>query len=470
MSKGNPVKGARRFSNVIQLPRKAVEKFNNLGRNTKLASSLAAILLLVGVWSIAFHQHNTTPTESARQEDIVEIENAPAMDATVSYREGVIEQRNELGEWSDAEKELSLKQGMGLRTIGAASRAVINLEDGSVIRLDASTEIVVSTLTESRVVIEQKSGNVYNRVVPSEARTYIVKTDNAQFQAVGTAFRTIANGDEEAVEVYQNTVRETRNNISANEGDKLTAKNKNNPEKDGKVERIDIEVLKKDTFITWCRELDQKDDAFKNALGYLSDFDGPTIDITEPAAGSSIEVPNEKSEGTIIIKGKTEKGSKLTIQSKSLAGSSPVDVVVKDDGSFESSELKAPVGNSVFELIATYRIGNKTTKNISYFFKAESIVQKQGIALSKSQTGDMLKFEWALIGMSTPDGVKLVGGVDENPEYPAAFIEYVPSGKSKSIDKSSYTVGETYYFRVCRYNPDSDSCDVYSNQVAITIE
>jgi len=446
------------------------KKLKGQKRSIALAAALSFILIISGIFALAFDKTTTTQTDEIASSEVEELETAEPLMATVTLSSGVIEYKTD-GIWTDVTENLEIFTGMTLKTTGAASKAIITLEDGSEIRLGADTEIKLETLTVARVVVVQDDGHVYNRVVPSEGRSYVVQTENAQFQSVGTAFQTIASGDEEAVEVYQSSVRETTTNIRAEEGDKLTVKNFSDPNKDEKVEKIDIEQLKDNTFITWNRELDLQNETFKASLGFLSDYDGPSVSVTEPAAGAALDVESDTTEGTVQIKGNTEKNAKLTVQSKSQAGSSPIDVVVGDDGNFVTPVLNAPLGTSVFEFVATDKVGNKATTNISYTFRKQTVVQEQGIALSVNDDDpDELVFEWGLAGMTTPDGVKLVYSKNTNPTYDEDSSKYISSGSSTTLDTNKLKSGETYYFRVCRYDDVNDKCDVYSNQVSVEIE
>lgn len=465
--KGSSKKSISVFEKIKRLHPKNIK---NLSKNTVLASCLIATLVIVGAWSVIFSNNNEKELAQNEAEEVSSIETAPAMGAIVSYIEGTVEYKDEKGTWQTATKETSLVSGTGLKTTGASSRAIVLLDDGSAVRLDANTEVVFESLTMSRVVIAQESGHLYNRVTPSESRNYIVGTEEAQFQSVGTAFRTIANGDEEAVEVYQSSVKETSTNLSAIEGEKLIVKNYVNPDKDETKEKIDIEALKKDAFITWNKEQDQKDPNFKSSLGFLGDFDGPKIEITEPAVGSTIEMESNSPSGSVSIKGKTETKSKLTVQSKSQSGSTPVDVVVNDDGSFDTGLLTAPIGNSVFEFIATDKVGNKTTLSVKYVFKRKVVVQTQGITLSIDTTtdDDYIILNWTLDGITTPEGVKVVYSKETNPTFEDSNDKrvYVETGTTTKIDKSEIST-KPYYFKVCRYT--SGECDIYSNEVKVEL-
>lgn len=460
---------------LLRSLKKIGRRISRFDRNTKLALSLVIVLVIVGTWALVFSKKNNTSLASIVGNDrsATERTESPTMKATLTYIEGVVEQKNERGEWSTATQDNSFINGTGLRTSGASSRAVVSFEDGSEIRLDASTEVSFERLSQDQVTIKQDSGYIYSRVTGSSSRKFNVITTNAQYESLGTAFRTSASGDEEAVEVFQSTVSETTSNKSAGEGQKLIVKSNARPEKNGTIEQIDIENLKKDQFIVWNRERDQKSDTFKSNLGYLKDFDGPTIDITEPTEGSSIDVENGATASKVNIKGKTEPKTTLTVQSKSVSGGSVVTVTVKDDGSFETGELDGIVGSSVFEFLAKDRVGNKTTKTVTFVFKRPVSVQEQGITLTaaKSEKKRTVTLSWSLVGISTPDGVHIL--MTDNGLKPTESDIYkeITKASTSSFDISydALDSSKTYNFVVCRYLNDQDKCDEFSNRASITL-
>lgn len=459
------------ISRVFKLPKNAIKRFSKLSRNTKLVASLMTVLVLVGVTTIVFRNGAvpTTDNLASKEIQVEEAASVPTIEAILTHIEGVVEYRDDKGEWSTAQKDSKILKNTAIRTTGASSRATVTFQDGSIIRLDAATEVAFETLSETRIMIMQASGYVYNRVVSAPERSFIVQTDHAQFQSVGTAFRTISTGDEESVEVFHSSVKETGLNGTAKEGEKFTAKHNNNPDKNGTVEKLDIELLKQDSFIVWNREQDKQNPNFKSSLGFLNDLDGPTITISEPTASSTIEMDGESSQGSTIIKGKTEPKAKLTVQSKSLGGSAPIEVTVQPDGSFDTGTLTAPIGTSVFEFVAKDTVGNKTIVNVSYVFKRKTVVQEQGIALTAKIVDDSVKLEWGLVGISTPDGIKIM--YDDEPEITFEDDAKVLSdkGTTYSIKTSELTAGKTFYFSVCRYSKVTGLCDLYSNEVELLI-
>lgn len=441
-----------------------------MDRNTKLAGVLVAVLVVVGSWAFIFHQSKDTATESASQTTNTSDTNVAAKDipTKLTYITGVVEIRDERGEWDTAEKDAAISTGMGIRTTGASSRAILTLEDGTAIRLDANTQVGFKSLSESQISLEQDSGYVYHRIINGTKRKYDVNTKNAQFESSGTAFKTIATGDEEAVEVYHNSVRETIENKTIQEGQRLVAESPSNPASEGKVVGIDIEKLKDDDFINWNRGLDSQDTKFKSSLGFLKDFDGPKIEITDPVAGTSIDVAADSPLGAVSIKGKIEAKATLTVQSKSLSGSAPVPVTVQPDGTFDTGILTAPSGTSIFAFIAKDEVGNITELNVSYMFKKQVSLQQQGIALTVKEQDGKAVLEWGLVGMSTPDGVKVLYDEGTNElSYKDDSHSTVASGLTTTVN--GLNKNKTYSFSVCRYNKEADSCDIFSNTATLTL-
>jgi len=131
--------------------------------------------------------------------------------------------------------------------------------------------------------------------------------------------------------------------------------------------------------------------------------------------------------------------------------------------------LPVSVGNSVFEFIAKDRTGNKTQLNVSYTIARKSATQNSGIALTLSETADKVELKWGLIGLTTPDGVKVLFSEASNPKFPDSSSIYEKKNQSASFKKSEFGGGKTYYFKVCRFNKDKNTCDSYSNEVTITI-
>lgn len=464
------------LNKVKAAPKQAWKKFNSLSRNIKLATILAAVLLVVGVFAVILSTGNGSDDNFANEDHVEIDDSSPKATMTLTLQQGTLQTKDEDGNWVDVSGDFQPEEGDALRTIGATSRAALTIEDGTTIRIDANSEIELTSLNSERIVIRHIEGYAYSRVLLSEERTYtyIVESNNAQYEAQGTAFKTIASGDEQAVEVYQGSVLETSFNEEPKEGEKLTVKNRAEPSKDGQIEKLDIEEVKQDQFILWNKDLDEQDENFKNSLGFLKDFEAPEINITSHEEGQTVLLDSNANEGTIEFTGNTEKGATLTVQSKSQGGSSPINVGLGANGEFTTPVLNAPLGSSVFEFVSKDRTGNTTTKNIRINFQRKSApVGGTGNVILMVEDynilDDRVETSWAITGsLEAKDGYQIVYSKSKNPTYPSDKSSKVNS-TSKSFDGADFESGKTYYFRVCVYDKDDDKCANYSNQDEVTI-
>ncbi len=471
--KSNNLPKSSYFSKVKSIPALAWSRFNGLSKNMKLASILAVVLVVVGLFAFILSSGGTDNNGFANEEKVEVDDSAPRMGIAVTLQQGTLEAKDEEGNWADAPDDFQPVEGDALRTVGAASRAVLTFDDGSALRLDANSEIELISLNVERIVIRHLDGYTYSRVIPADDRAYIVESTDAQYEAQGTAFKTAASGDEQAVEVYQSSVLETSSNEEPKEGEKLTVKNRVEPSKDGNIEKLDIEVVKQDQFMLWNKELDEQDENFKNSLGFLKDFTAPEIKITSHQEGQTVLLDSNANEGTIEFSGNTEKGSSLTVQSKSQAGSSPVTISLGDNGEFTTPVLTAPLGSSVFEFTAKDRTGNKTTFNIRINFQRKSApVGGSGNVILEAEydtENDKVIANWALTGsLEAKEGYKLVYSNSQNPTYPSDNPQFI-EGTSASLKAIKFDSGKSYYFRVCIYDEDNNKCTNYSNQVKVDI-
>lgn len=461
------------LSRLTALPKKAWNRIKDLDRNTKLAASLALVLVAVGFFTVIL----STGSKPSQQEDgdsPSEIsEDIPKTSASITLKQGTVEIKNANGDWEDVAEGASLQEYARLRTVGATSKTVVAFEDGSELRLDANSEIEITSLNTQRIEIKQTAGYSYHRLLAAESRTYIVFSNDAHYESLGTAFKVASTGDEQSVEVYHNNVHETSTNKKVAEGQKLTVNNRSTPGKNGEVEKLDIEAVKQDPFVIWNISLDKANDNFKNDLGFLRDTEAPELSVSDPADGSTVLLDPDAAEGSTTFSGKTEKGATLTVQSKSLSNSSPVNVTVGSDGSFTTPVMTAPLGSSVFEFVARDRNGNKTTLNIRINLQRKSApVSSGGLSLQAKLNGAKSKVQlsWAISGnMTLPDGVQLLYGKSSNPSFGTDSSIAVKNKTSYDLNVNNLDSGEKYYFRVCAYDADNDTVSSCSSQQSVAI-
>lgn len=456
---------------LLALPSRAVKAFKGLNRHTQLAIALAVLLLLIAFFAFVFGSGSSTDTNSGSQETS-ELSQSEAKTAKIIRIDGTLQQKNQDGEWEDIAVDALLEERAVIRTVGATSRAIVQFEDTSELRMDANSEVELITLTDDRIVTRQVSGYSFNRVSENDNRTYVVETIDAQYEALGTAFKVAASGDEQSVEVYQNSVHETSTNKRPAEGEKLVVISAVRPNENNTIKKLDIEQVKQDAFVQWNREIDLASEQYKNQLGYLTDFDAPDITITSPQENEVILLDPDATEGTVEISGTTERGASLSVQSKSTSGSSPVTVTVGSNGEFKTPVLSAPLGSSVFSFIAKDKTGNTTEKSIRFTFQRKSApVDSGAILLSGEKKGNKISLSWTLSGgLKAPDGYRIVYGTSQNPTVDSADeVQAIQSGKSAEIDTADLSNNSTYYFRVCTFNKDNATCSNYSNEVSIKL-
>jgi hypothetical protein len=87
-----------------------------------------------------------------------------------------------------------------------------------------------------------------------------------------------------------------------------------------------------------------------------------------------------------------------------------------------------------------------------------------GIVLEGAAQMDGIRLSWSLNGVEAPNGFKVVKNTQGNPSYPGDAAVYQSAGTKQYVWK--LTNGETYRFRVCKY--EDGACQVYSNEVTVT--
>jgi len=470
------------FSRIksIAMLKPKIFSIKKLNRNTLLIIVLTIILVLFGAIALVITNRGT---ESPINNDVVNenITKLPkSLGAKITILEGSLQTKDKKDKWIDADKTLKIVAGTAVRTIGAVSKAEVTLEDGSILRLDANTEVKFTSLNVDRVEITQASGDVYNRVIPAGKKPYIIVTAEAQYEATdNAAFMTTTAGNEETVDVFYGSVHETVTNQKPRAGEKLTVKSYVSPREAGRIKSLNIEKIKKNSFIIWNRSLDLVNTNFKNKLGFITDIKNPPITLETPKDGDTVLLDPNATEGATSFKGKTEKGASLTVRSKSQLNAKAIAVSVESDGSFATPVISAPLGSSVFEFVSKDRVGNVTIKNIRITFQRKSQpVVKDSIFLNVNLSSDKSSVDttWAYGGLTTaPDGIQVIWSltsISSKPSYPDAVnSKLVVTGTTSTIDisTSTFTSGEEYSFRVCKYNATTDTCGLYSNSVKVLI-
>lgn len=326
------------------------------------------------------------------------------MGAEIAFAEGDVEISRSRGVWQIVKAGTSIMQDYGVRVIGSG-KAIINFDDGSALRMNSGSEIKLIYLRQTKIQIQGIQGEVYARVTPS-SREFSIHSDDNIYKSLGTAYKVVAAGDNEGVEVYESQVKVTTSNsteLLVNEGEKYT---------NGKaVEKIDLKEVAKDEFVLWNKVKDESNTDSKSKLGILSQVATPVpTPVSTPTTTPTSSIPTP---------------------------------------SFNTS----PTSESTLKATSTLAATPKVTPEIAK------------IRLTASAGSEGVTLNWSVTGVNVEKGFKIVKSTEENPVYPGSDYQYLSNGDSTSY---TWTIkdGKTYYFRVCQYL--GERCGVYSNNAKAT--
>lgn len=430
--------------------------------------SIAVAMVLAG-GAFFFMNRSDTPTDTNADQQA-----AKKMTAAASAVEGTVEFKRGEADWQELFEDTELQNDDQIRTKDD-SRAAITFGEDSVIRLSGSTRVTITSLANERITIANNAGIIYARVAQSKEtkdRTFAIEIDDESITAKGTAFKTFNTGDTTGVEVYHNEVDVQDNEVKQGEAYFIDSPD---AAKKGKVTPIDIEQLKNDAFIAWCIGQDKDNDLFKDDLGFLGDFDGPELSIDSPKDGDVIKVTEGATIGASIITGKTEKGAKVSVVTKSANGdSNAIEATVDAVGGYGTGLISGPVGKVTYEVTARDANGNKTVKTITVEYKVEAAATPTPTPsgtpvtiLSTSFLDGGIKVNWQVgEGQDISSGFRVVWSKESKPTYPedsSAAAGY--DGRIHVIPADDVEDGETYYIRVCIVSDGACAVNSYSNEI-----
>lgn len=396
------------------------------------------------------------------------ISHSSVLGAELLFSEGETEyQSNTTDGWKTARSGMTITEGMGIRIIGNG-KAIVNIDDGSSVRLASSSTVVFTSLRPNHIVVKNQKGSVYTRVIPSQ-RIFEVATDSVSYQSLGTAYKTTNTQDDKGVEVYENSVRITGNNLDVvvPEGKKYYISDSQNSQNTNAIADISLSEVKKDAFIMWNKNQDEKNDEYKQSLGVLATLPPPLLTITSPPEGyitdkEQIEITGKTDpNGTLIINGETYE---LTASS------------------FQKNVPLPSFGNNTISVKVIDQYGTQAEKTISIIRKTKetptakptikptvkptikpTVNQNRSIHLSAAAKENGIQFEFTVQNAEGFDGFKLVRNESGNPVYPGNDAQYIDSGKRSAFWE--ITDGKVWHFRICFYQ--NGSCSTYSNDIEV---
>jgi len=407
--------------------------------------------------------------------------------------DGTVERKTN-GSWEELAKGATINEGDIIRT-NEQSSAVIELDDGSSVRMDENTEISFSALDDEIILITQYMGRVYHRVNPGSL-VYNVKSFETLAQALGTSFSVVTDQFEEQTEVlvFENKVSvssksdEEVTSDEAEEGEKLTYENETQ-----KLTLAKITTQEQNQeFYKWNGALNEgKDFTYQYQEEKNTQQETKTQQSTQEApSGTIILTATGKEEGKVYlswnISGSTSYGFKI-LKSESANPQYPpregdhFKYVSQNTYSLTWPDLKTEktyhfrVGIyngsggivsysnnvSVSPLSSSTKIYEKETEGSGETSSATSI----SLSASNDVPGQV-HLSWTVSGGDPVNGFKVCKSTDANPTYPENSCIWKDSGTRTLTIKAES--GITYHFRVGLYGTSS-SVIFYSNDVASTV-
>lgn len=414
----------------------------------------------------------------------------------LALKEGSVAIKKGPQTWEEISKGATISEGDVIKT-GYKARAVVELDDGSAVRLDQRSEVSFSSLSGQVILLTQDNGRVYHRVNPGRL-VYNVKSLDTVATALGTSFSIKTDALQKTTEV---AVYESKVAVSSGPEGSKTQVASGEIAKIGQDEKVEVgqitEEEKKEAFIAWNQTLDKE----------------PVSTIT-PTASSQASTPVStakvsESSKTEAKKDETITASGLTLSAQakdgavdlswSVTGSAPKGFkVIKstnpnpeypvrsgDSAQYLSSDARSYTWSGLTSGTTYYfRVGVFNGSDVSLYSNNVSAVVPTGNGTTTSSSGSTeapilsavssesgkVNVSWVISDSQTKAGFKVCLSENANPSYPAKSpdrCDYINNNNARSYEVKELTSGRTYHFRVGVYD---NGVSVYSNDITVTVK
>lgn len=247
--------------------------------------ALLAILGFVG-WYL-FSDSQQTADQNAL---IVNTVTDQTVKGTLAYQQGTVEVNTGSAGWKPAVTDMILREKDSVRT-GADSKAILELENGDIIRLGYSTEITLHTASLAAIQINQIKGATYNRVQEGVARVFSVVTSETTIEALGTAFDVLISDEIIDVNVVLSKVKVK---TGAEQKEVEEGKTASVKKDDASVAVKDFDETKLDNeWYAWNKEQDQGEN---KSLGILAKAESDDQNAEQNENENAGETENKEQE------------------------------------------------------------------------------------------------------------------------------------------------------------------------------
>ena len=462
------------------LPKKGMPTLKFIGAT---CFTLAIIALVAYFGLFANFENTTTPIMS--QNDAVE-ETTPtitdtSLSAELAFLLGDVEVW-EIDGWIMAQPGLVLGDERQIRT-GENSKAILKFEDGSAMRIDENTHIILESANKSEIILQQIIGKSYSRVNKSSVLAYTVRSHNTETMAMGTAFTIEVTPNQSLkIKALESDIKlslvdaDTQIEQQVHEGEEAFINYTESNVLPPIVNQINTTDLGGE-FIAWNRQQDIEEN---HPLGRLDDIEPPLLVITNPSNGIVTE------DETITIIGESESGAFVSINNETADNL---------DGKF-FKDFTLNFGDNIFEIMTLDNAGNEARAVINVTRKEEEpahvatanpepVIEKvtAPIAINEIEPVKEAERYISLNGISNERGVYLtwiVRGIEphygflilksKSPgvQFPGADSSHFPYSYGRRYFQPLMESGK-YYLKICEYHKDG-STGICSNEIQANIK
>jgi len=420
--------------------------------------------------------------------NITSEEESTAIKGSIVYVQGAVEYKDKDGDWKRAEANTEIEEGDWVEIVGEG-KAIINLDDGSAVRLDGDSMVEFKSLEPNHILITNSKGQIYTRVAKLTDRVFEVSAGDVIYESMGTAYKTINKDKIKGVEVYQSKVKikgVADEDLIIEEGNKYLVLNDDDKKIEKTIVKIAVADTEKDEFVKWNLAEDEK------MSEETETADETAVENTE---SKSEEIKEEETSETamsngIVLTGKqVSDGVSLTWTINGIEApdgfkvvrSLTTDPVYPGDNYYYLSSPDARAhkwavkdGKTYYFRVCKYLDGKcvlySNNVKVTAPKTTETTTSNSGdvTSLSISHVGSG-KVAWTLKGYSD-QGFKVVWSKNSNPTYPCRsgdkYLYYSDPAQRNAVVTAFDGYG-TYYVRVCEYL--GGKCGVYSNQITVTL-
>ncbi len=416
-------------------------------------------------------------------------EESTAIRGSIVYVDGAVEYKEKDGDWKRAELNTDIKEGNSVEIVGEG-KAIINLDDGSAVRMDSDSLVEFTSLEPNHILITNNNGQVYTRVAKLTDRVFEVSAGDVIYESMGTAYKTINKEKIKGVEVYQSKVKikgATEDEVVVEEGNKYLVQNDADKKIEKTIVKIAVADTEKDEFVKWNMAEDEK---MTQSDGDETAESASTSETTlEEETAVVVENTEATSDGIVLVGKQVSDGVSLTWTVNGLetpdgfkvVRSLTTDPVYPGDNYYYLSSPDARAhkwavkdGKTYYFRVCQYIDGKcvlySNNVKVTAPKTTETTTSNSGdvTSLSISHVGSG-KVSWTLKGYSD-QGFKVVWSKNSGPTYPTRsgdkYLYYSDPAQRNAVVTAFDGYG-TYYVRVCEYL--GGKCGVYSNQITVTL-